>query len=109
MQINGHCLCQGSGTSHTVYKGNKRPCPKECVLIIDHDTGAYTLERLSTHIQLKKTRLVTGTAQGTQHTFSSKIKNIILKEEKTKIAPAVPIKHLPTSVQYLSLSLTFVV
>ncbi|XP_064614089.1 ELL-associated factor 1-like [Liolophura sinensis] len=48
---------QGSGTSHTVYKGNKRPCPKECVLIIDHDTGTYTLERLSTHIQLKKTRI----------------------------------------------------
>ncbi|XP_067649929.1 ELL-associated factor 1-like [Haliotis asinina] len=48
---------QNSGTSHTVYKGNKKPCPKECVLIIDHDTGTFTLEKLTNTIQLKKTRI----------------------------------------------------
>ncbi|XP_062578475.1 ELL-associated factor 1-like [Saccostrea cucullata] len=48
---------EGSGTSHTMYKGNKRPSPKECVLIIDHQTGAFTLERLSNTVNLKKTRM----------------------------------------------------
>ncbi|ELT98537.1 hypothetical protein CAPTEDRAFT_159180 [Capitella teleta] len=48
---------EGSGTSHTVFKGNKRPCQKECVLIIDHTTGEITLERLASDIRLKKTRL----------------------------------------------------
>ncbi|KAL3831640.1 hypothetical protein ACJMK2_023368 [Sinanodonta woodiana] len=47
---------EGSGKTHTVYKGNKQPKDKECVLIIDHDTGTFTLERLCGHIQLKKTR-----------------------------------------------------
>ena len=50
------CIQQGSGTSHTVYKGNKRPSQKECVLIIDHNTGEITLEKLANAIQLKKTR-----------------------------------------------------
>ncbi|XP_033762149.1 ELL-associated factor 1-like isoform X2 [Pecten maximus] len=48
---------EGSGTTHTVYNGNKRECPKECVLIIDHSTGTFTLERLTNNIQLKKTRI----------------------------------------------------
>lgn len=47
---------EGSGTTHTVYKGNRRPCPKECVLIIDKQTGTVTLEKLSNTIQIKKTR-----------------------------------------------------
>lgn len=32
-----------------------------------------------------------------------------LKEEKTKLACAVPLKHLPASVQYMSTSQTFVI
>lgn len=51
-------LSQGSGKTHTVYKGNKRPVSKECVLIIDHDTGTFTLERLTNNINVKKTRSV---------------------------------------------------
>lgn len=47
---------EGAGTDHTVYKGNKRQCLKECVLIIDHQTGTFTLEKLTNNIQLKKTR-----------------------------------------------------
>lgn len=48
---------QGAGTSHTVFKGNKRPTlGKECVLIIDHDTGTYTLEKLDQNVFVKKTR-----------------------------------------------------
>lgn len=46
----------GAGTAQTVFKGSQRPCQKECVLIIDKKTGEITLEKLSTCIQLKKTR-----------------------------------------------------
>ncbi|KAK7110499.1 ELL-associated factor 1-like [Littorina saxatilis] len=47
---------QGAGTSHTVYKGNKKPTAKECVLIIDHETGSYTLEKMDQTALVKKTR-----------------------------------------------------
>eukprot|EP00794_Sanderia_malayensis_P020590 gene20590-22621_t len=40
----------------TVFKGSKRPCTKECILIIDKSTGEVTLERLASNIQLKKIR-----------------------------------------------------
>lgn len=39
-----------------MFKGNQRPYQKECVLIIDRSTGTITLERLSSNIQVKKTR-----------------------------------------------------
>lgn len=47
---------EGSGTSHTIYKGPRKPYTKECVLIIDRSTGEITLEKLSCNVQLKKTR-----------------------------------------------------
>ncbi|CAG2055736.1 unnamed protein product [Timema podura] len=47
----------GAGTSHTVFKGSQRPYQKECVLIIDKTTGEITLEKLSSNIQVKKTRM----------------------------------------------------
>ncbi|KFO20485.1 XK-related protein 4 [Fukomys damarensis] len=40
----------------TVFKGNKRPYQKDCVLIINHGTGEYALEKLSSSIQVRKTR-----------------------------------------------------
>lgn len=46
----------GAGTPHTVFKGSQRPYHKECVLIIDRITGEITLEKLSSNIQVKKTR-----------------------------------------------------
>lgn len=49
--------CDNSGAAQTsVFRGPKKPYTKECVLIIDHNTGEITLERLSHNIQLKKTR-----------------------------------------------------
>lgn len=49
--------CDGAGTAQTsMFRGPKKPYAKECVLIIDHNTGEITLERLSHNIQLKKTR-----------------------------------------------------
>ncbi|XP_021935108.1 ell-associated factor Eaf isoform X2 [Zootermopsis nevadensis] len=47
----------GAGTPHTVFKGSQRPYQKECVLIIDRVTGEITLEKLSSNIQVKKTRM----------------------------------------------------
>lgn len=46
----------GAGVPATVFKGSHRPFTKECVLIIDRVTGEITLEKLSSNIQLKKTR-----------------------------------------------------
>ena len=40
----------------TTFKGGKRPCTKECILIIDKETGEITLEKLSSTLQLKKSR-----------------------------------------------------
>ncbi|XP_033127362.1 ELL-associated factor 2-like [Anneissia japonica] len=48
---------EGSVTSHTLYQGSKAPNPKECVLIFDHATGQFTLERLSSSITVKKQRI----------------------------------------------------
>lgn len=50
--------CDGAGGAQTsIFRGPKKPYTKECVLIIDHNTGEITLERLSHNIQLKKTRM----------------------------------------------------
>ncbi|KAI8422502.1 hypothetical protein MSG28_006318 [Choristoneura fumiferana] len=46
----------GAGVPQTVFKGSQRPYAKECVLIIDRVTGEITLEKLSSNIQVKKTR-----------------------------------------------------
>ncbi|KAK3513617.1 hypothetical protein QTP70_028149 [Hemibagrus guttatus] len=50
------CRHKGSTPPMTVFKGNKRPYQKDCVLIINHDTGKFVLEKLSSSIQVKKTR-----------------------------------------------------
>lgn len=47
----------GAGIPHTIFKGSQRPYSKECVLIIDRATGEITLEKLSSNIQVKKTRV----------------------------------------------------
>uniref|UniRef100_T2M7W4 ELL-associated factor 1 n=1 Tax=Hydra vulgaris TaxID=6087 RepID=T2M7W4_HYDVU len=41
----------------TTYKGGKKPCFKECILIIDQQTGEIILERISSNIPLKKHRI----------------------------------------------------
>lgn len=33
---------------------------KECILIVNHDTGEYRLEKLNSNIAVKKTRFATG-------------------------------------------------
>lgn len=41
-----------------MFKGSKRPYMKECILIVNHDTGEYRLEKLNSNIAVKKTRWV---------------------------------------------------
>lgn len=45
---------QDSGT--TVYRGSKKPCPKECILVVDKEKRTIILERLASTVQLKKIR-----------------------------------------------------
>ncbi|XP_054826831.1 ELL-associated factor 2 [Eublepharis macularius] len=47
---------EGSTAPVTVFKGSKKPYQKECILIINHDTGECRLEKLSSNITVKKTR-----------------------------------------------------
>ncbi|XP_062906026.1 ELL-associated factor 2 isoform X1 [Mobula hypostoma] len=47
---------EGSTPPMSVFKGSKRPYHKECILIVNHDTGEYRLEKLSSNITVKKTR-----------------------------------------------------
>ncbi|KAL8183144.1 UNVERIFIED_CONTAM: ELL-associated factor 2 [Gekko kuhli] len=46
----------GSTLPVTVFKGSKKPYQKECILVINHDTGECRLEKLSSNITVKKTR-----------------------------------------------------
>nr|CAG4652324.1 EOG090X0IV9 [Triops cancriformis] len=48
--------CDGAGTASTVFRGPQKPYNRECVLIIDNETGQITLEKLSQNLMLKKTR-----------------------------------------------------
>lgn len=47
----------GSGVPNTIFKGNQRDyTKKECVLIFNRETNEIILEKLSSNIQVKKTR-----------------------------------------------------
>ncbi|XP_006884373.1 PREDICTED: ELL-associated factor 2 [Elephantulus edwardii] len=62
---------EGSTPPVTVFKGSKKPYLKECVLFINHDTGECRLEKLSSNITVKKTRV-----EG-----SSKIQSRIIEQQ----------------------------
>ncbi len=46
----------GSASTHTAFKGSRRPTQKECVLVVNRRTGQITLERVNSSVTLKKTR-----------------------------------------------------
>lgn len=48
---------EGSGHTESVFTGSRKPHLKECVLIIDRETGEIRLERLSEQITVKQTRV----------------------------------------------------
>ncbi|PKU40188.1 ell-associated factor 2 [Limosa lapponica baueri] len=58
---------EGSTPPVTVFKGSKKPYLKECILIINHDTGECRLEKLSSNITVKKTRLAFDKADWPKH------------------------------------------
>ncbi|KAM3917226.1 ELL-associated factor 2 isoform 1-T2 [Leptodactylus fuscus] len=63
---------EGSTAPVTVFKGSKRTYLRECILIVNHDTGECRLEKLSSNISVKKTR-----AEG-----SSKIQSRIEQQQQ---------------------------
>ncbi|XP_029968615.1 ELL-associated factor 2 [Salarias fasciatus] len=69
---------EGSSAPVTVFKGSKRPYMKECILIVNHDTGEFRLEKLSSNIAVKKTR-----AEG-----SSKIQSL-LEQQTSRLSQQV--------------------
>ncbi|CAK9302998.1 unnamed protein product [Gordionus sp. m RMFG-2023] len=84
----------GAIKTHTTYCGSQKSIPKECLLIIDHETGEITIEKLSTAIQLKKIRPtntlgpksappLNSNGNATAQLNSSKLKNI-------NVEPVVP-------------------
>jgi ELL-associated factor len=82
---------EGSGTSETVFKGSRKPHQKECVLIIDHETGEITLEKLSQNIIVKRTRQQNN---GKSHKQISQRPNTPIETKKS--VPQLP-HHKPNS------------
>ncbi|XP_055624269.1 ell-associated factor Eaf [Toxorhynchites rutilus septentrionalis] len=77
----------GSGVPNTVFKGNQRDySKKECVLIINRLTGEVTLEKLSSNIQVKKTRTESKVVQPPPMPPQIKVENSTARQSsKTKI------------------------
>ncbi|XP_005107163.1 ELL-associated factor 1 [Aplysia californica] len=82
---------ESSGTSHTVFKGNKQPLMKECVLIIDHEKGTYTLEKLTSKIAVKKTRQESS-SRALQHSTG----RVTPVEKKSSTSSSTPSKVKPS-------------
>ncbi|RWS13080.1 ELL-associated factor 1-like protein [Dinothrombium tinctorium] len=47
---------EGSGLAHTIFTGSRKPHYRECVIIVDKQTGEITMERLNYNINVKQTR-----------------------------------------------------
>ncbi|XP_011923898.1 PREDICTED: ELL-associated factor 2 isoform X3 [Cercocebus atys] len=93
---------EGSTPPVTVFKGSKKPYLKECILIINHDTGECRLEKLSSNITVKKTR-VEGSSkiqyrkeqQPQQIWNSARTPNLVKHSpSEDKISPASPIDDI---------------
>ena len=51
---------QDNSDDATVYKGSVQKATKDCYIIVDFDTNEITIERVSRHIRVKRTRSVAG-------------------------------------------------
>ncbi|XP_042637331.1 ELL-associated factor 2 [Orycteropus afer afer] len=93
---------EGSTPPVTVFKGSKKPYVKECILIINHDTGECRLEKLSSNITVKKTRFEGSSKiqsrieqQQQQMRNSSRTPNLIKHSPpKDKMSPASPMDDI---------------
>uniref|UniRef100_A0A8C2BZD3 Transcription elongation factor Eaf N-terminal domain-containing protein n=1 Tax=Cyprinus carpio TaxID=7962 RepID=A0A8C2BZD3_CYPCA len=86
----------GSTPPMTVFKGNKRPYQKDCVLIINHDTGEFMLEKLSSSIQVKKTRAEGSSKIQARIEQQSARANQLTAQFRTPIKPGAGAKTSPT-------------
>ncbi|KAM6224553.1 ELL-associated factor 2 [Rhynchocyon petersi] len=93
---------EGSTPPVTVFRGSKKPYLKECILIINHDTGECRLEKLSSNITVKKTR-VEGSSkiqsrieqQHQQMRNSARTPNLVKHSPpKDKMSPASPMDDI---------------
>ncbi|XP_074220579.1 ELL-associated factor 2 isoform X1 [Camelus bactrianus] len=93
---------EGSTTPVTVFKGSKKPYLKECILIINHDTGECRLEKLNSNITVKKTR-VEGSSkmqyrieqQQQQMRNSTRTPNLVKHSpSENKMSPASPMDDI---------------
>ncbi|XP_011369612.1 ELL-associated factor 2 [Pteropus medius] len=80
---------EGSTPPVTVFKGSKKPYLKECILIINHDTGECRLEKLSSNITVKKTR-VEGNSK-----FQSRVEQQQQQARNLTRTPSL-VKHSPS-------------
>uniref|UniRef100_A0A8C0YN27 ELL associated factor 1 n=1 Tax=Cyprinus carpio carpio TaxID=630221 RepID=A0A8C0YN27_CYPCA len=87
---------EGSTPPMTVFKGNKRPYQKDCVLIINHDTGEFMLEKLSSSIQVKKTRAEGSSKIQARIEQQSARANQLTAQFRTPIKPGAGAKTSPT-------------
>lgn len=96
---------EGSTPPVTVFKGSKKPYQKECILIINHDTGECRLEKLRSNITVKKTRgegssKVQSRIEQQQQLMrnANKILNSVkCSPPKEKLSPSPPKEMSPTS------------
>ncbi|XP_036099210.1 ELL-associated factor 2 isoform X1 [Molossus molossus] len=88
---------EGSTPPVTVFKGSKKPYLKECILIINHDTGECRLEKLSSNITVKKTR-VEGSSKFQSHVEhqQQQMRNLTRTPNLVKDSPSED-KMSPTS------------
>ncbi|XP_051999878.1 ELL-associated factor 1-like [Xyrauchen texanus] len=86
----------GSTPPMTVFKGNKRPYQKDCVLIINHGTGEFMLEKLSSSIQVKKTRAEGSSKIQARIEQQSVRANLLTSQFRTPIKSGAGAKTSPT-------------
>lgn len=81
-----------------VYKGNKKPAQKECLLIIDHKTGEVTLEKLDSSITVKKTRKEKSLKQTRPGLYPSSFpENTALSQSSSNQLSSKPKQNVETS------------
>ncbi|XP_006028110.1 ELL-associated factor 2 [Alligator sinensis] len=92
---------EGSTPPVTVFKGSKKPYLKECILIINHDTGECRLEKLSSNITVKKTRAEGSSKvqsrieqQQQQMRNANKTPNVKNSPPKEKMSPSSPMDDI---------------
>ncbi|CAI2322720.1 unnamed protein product [Caenorhabditis sp. 36 PRJEB53466] len=93
-----HVSVPNEGDNMTVYKGSKKEAkPKECLLFFDKTTNSVRLEKITSNINVKKTRDLD---PATEHALKKGIERLRTSTRRSPTAPAVDmtkIQHSPDS------------